>query len=72
MTSLHYPVTWRKQRLEVEHGYFAGGKFAKFEIHLLLYMYFKNLTMKAYVMELKKFKFANVQFRKFDHFEPCR
>ena len=36
------------------------------------YYIFKNLLMIAFIIEIQKSKFANIQFRKFDQFELGR
>ena len=52
----------RKFSFEFKCRYFANGKFVKFK--------FTNLSMMAYTLENQQQKFANIQFRDIDNYEP--
>ena len=57
--SLKYP-TGRKFSLKFKFCYFVKGKFIKFKSRLFFRIFFKNLSMVAYIIEIQKSKFSNI------------
>ena len=68
--NLQYNNTIQEEiSLEFKFSHFANGEVAEFKFRLLFY-FFRNLLMIAYITEIQKSKFANIKFREFDHSEP--